>query len=836
MQQTGFEHLSDDDLMRLMQQGAVNPVNAETGQPLPREQAQGYQQLGAAGGIDPNAVPGSPRLPRAMVPGGQPNEGDFYMDEQGRVHQQPPLSDMRRSVMGGVRAFARGIPAFGQFMDEANAASAAAVAPALEPVMRHAPKAVQDILGYDPRLEIGDAGGFMGRYNAAKNIQTFTDDAFSEEHPRTAAGLELGGGITGGVAGARLFAPLTSVAIAKDASLPLRMAAGAGDGAIIGAITGYGMGEGDWNDPSRVKSAAGGGLFGGALGGAAPAVGALASKGWQATGGRLVDAVLPPVRVQSPSSISAADRVVESLRGEPAAAVPRAAAGAAERVAQSLRGDTSGIGGVGPLAGAQRTALEARAMRVSPDLPDVTVRQSDASEAYRRIARAIQRQNMTPEEALAETQRLGPMGVLADTGESTRDLMRAAINRPGRGATIAETNLRPRQNGIFNPETGMYDIRPSSLRLVDQASEGMGLNGREYYQEMDSLLAGRKAAADPAYAKMRAAPPVSVDNFADFRTSPLFDQAYQRARAISQKEFVRVPGVDGEAIMPLPEQPPSHLDWRTLDLMKQGLDDLVKEGRVQGIGANEQGAIKGYLGRFVSKLDALNPDYKAAREAFAGPTAMTEALEAGRAAFREDAPVLAANLRDLSDSERTMYRLGALQALEGKLGNANVTFDAANQAGFLKPNQLKRFRELFPDSKSFTDFYRAMAAEKQMFGTSGAAFNNSSTPRQLLNVMEPNDPQAEGAAMLAGAVTGGGVPTMQAVIPALRRLGMESPMSESAAETIASLLTTNDPALQRSLVERLHGASVQNAAQDTIRRMGAAGAGQTGANFAGRRQ
>lgn len=801
MTQTGYENLSDDELLALLAQGQFQPVNPQTGQAYPEGQASTYRQLGQVGALDPRAEPGSARFPLAQTdPAVIPDQGQFFVPAAGGAVQQVPRSDLGEVMAGAndrVRAFARGIPGLGAFADEANAATAAALAPALEPMLAKLPPIVQQAMGYDPQMEIGELPTFGERYEAAKNLQRFVDERFDAERPKESAALQVGGGLAGTVAALPLLAPLTNAAVGAEAGLLMRSGAGAVEGAGIGAVHGYGSGEGGVTDPSRLGGAGMGALIGGAAGGAMPVGAHVLGQGWRATGGRVVDAVRGQRTVQGPVEDEAA------------------------RLAAVLRGDA-------PAASAEREALEAQLAAASQ--ASVPARASEIDDAYVRIARALERGRMTPDEAVAQTEALGPFGVLADTSPATQDLLRAAINRPGKGSGIAKDNLTPRQQGLFNKETGEYDIRPSSLRIGDRAAEGLGLAGREFNAELDNILATRKAASGPAYAKAYEAPPVDIGEFRDFAASPLFKRAYDRAREISQKEFVTLP--DGtEGIVPLPERFSNNeaLDWRTLDLMKQGLDDLIKEGKVQGIGANDQGATKGYLSRFVAKLDSLNPDYKAARDAFAGPTALKDALEEGRSLLREDAYTIGKKLSEMSESEQQMVRLGALQELKNKLGNANVTFDAANQAGLLKPNQLARFKELFPDRKAFGDFITTLENERTMFGTNQAAFGNSTTAKQILNVMEPSDPQLEGAAQ---AVTGLGQTNPLAIIQAIRRMGMESPMSEPVAETIASVLTNPDKSKLPEVLRKMEEARRAAAAQAIVRQLQGTGVAQVASGAA----
>lgn len=795
---TGFENLSDEELDRLLQSGQFAPVNAQTGQPLAEAQASTYRQLGQVGGLDPNAAPGSARMPRAQMRAqDQPPPGEFYVTPDGKVVQAPKASPIDRALENvnlGVRAGAGAVPFLGAYTDEANAATAATLAPMLEPALRNAPGWAQRAVGYDPSMEIGQLPTWQARYDASKGMQRLVDDAFDERHPIASGAAKVAGAVGGTLAGLELLTPLSGAAAGADAGLLMRSGAAGVEGATLGSLDGYGRGEGAWDDPSRLKGAGGGALIGGALGAAAPVAFHVGGQAWRATGGRAVDAMRGRRLVQGGDNANA-EALAEAVRAAPERSVTR-------------------------------TPAEAN-LAVSGQ-PELSARASDVDDAWRRIAQAMSRGRITPDEAVSRTESLGPFGVLADVSPATQDLLRAAVNRPGKGATIASQNLRPRQEGVFNKATGEYDIRPSSLRIVDQAAEGLGVGGRGYHETGDAILSARKAASGPAYDKAYEAPPVDIGEFRDFVSSPLFKQAYGRAVKISEKEFVTLP--DGsEVIQPLPRKWTDNeaLDWRTLDLMKQGLDDLVKEGKVQGIGANEQGAIKGYLSRFVSKLDTLNPDYRAAREAFSGPTSMLEALEEGRAMLREDAYTIGKRLGEMTPAEQEMVRLGSLQELQNKLGNANVTFDAANQAGLLKPNQLARFRELFPSREAFSDFITTLENERAMFGTNTAAFGNSTTAKQILNVMEPSDPQLEGAGQ---ALTGVAQANPMALIQAIRRMGMESPMRESVAETIASALTNVDKRFLPEAGERMRAAAEDNARRAMIRRLQATGAAQSGAS------
>lgn len=742
-------------------------------------------ELMALIGQQPQAQPATPQQSASVTQGPGEGLGNPYQQPiPVQVQELPDISqprdqqpvDFLDEMDKKVRALARGVPVAGAFADEANAAILAGVAPTLEPLLKNTPF-------YDEKSAIGDLPTYKERYNAALNLQRFRDEAYDIQHPKESLALRGLGAVGGSIAALPALAA-GSGALPASAGLIPRMAVGGLEGAAIGGAQGYGEGAGDYNDPSRIAGAVKGGALGGGAGVVLPAALSAGGALWKGTG----------------------QKVADMLRG--AKAPISAPKTESEAIAAALRGEAPSTAVDAPLS---RDLAEVIANQKEVPVPKVAPSAQD--DALARIAQALERQKQTPDEMVSAVQGLGPRGMIADTGDAMRTLTRDVYNRPGSGADILSKALRLRQEGQL--VDGEFVTRPSSSRILDEAASGLGVDGKSAFGEMENLVASRKAAAGPAYAKAYEAPPVDIGEMRDFVGTPLFNQAYQRARAISEKEFVPLPD-GGEGIVPLPERVTNNeaLDWRTLDLMKQGLDDLIREGKVQGIGANEQGAIKGYLSRFVQKLDSLNPDYKAAREAFAGPTAMMDALEAGRSALREDAPALGKTLAGMTESERQMYRLGALQGLKDKLGNADVTYDAARQAGVLKPNQLERFKELFPDRESFAKFANTLSKEQEMFRTRSAVLGNSTTAKQLAAMQDQNDNVLETVGEgIMDAKTG----NLMGVIRALGRVGAPDKLSEPTAEALASILTNTDQEQLPLIAKQIAEAQKRKALADAVR-------------------
>lgn len=797
-------------------------VYSDTGQSVTPDQRATYRQLQAAGGIDPKAQPGSPRLPRAMRQDstmGDVAPGEFFVDTQGRVQQASPatLEAYNASqINGGVRAFARGAPIIGQLADEGDAAINATISPVVEPMLRDAPKWAQHLVGYDPRLEVGNSPSWKDRYDQSLNLQHYSDINFDQQHPTASPVLQTAGGVAGVVA-APVSTPF-SAGLKAESGIVQRGLAGAADGAIYGGTHGYGAGSGGAVDPSRLTGAQNEGALGALGGGTLPAAMQLGGNIARPIVGKVADTVMPKVTVGAPAD----EPLLAAMAGRgPKVSVMGADSPRPNPTRPMYPATRDGL--PEDLSGSTNALVDALAAIDAS--PSFAVSRTDANAAYDRVLRALMRQDTPPEQAVQTAQGLGTFGTLADSGDGTRELLRAAMNTPSKAGSVGRDVLDLRQKGVL--ENGDFKVRPSSGRIADYAASGLGTAGRAYHSEADALIANQKAASAEAYAKAYAAEPVSATELAPFAASDLWSKAYGRARGISQKEFIAQP--DGsEKIVPLPEQPPAQMDWRTLDLMKQAMDDLVKEGRVQGIGANEQAALKGYRERYVKRLDELNADYKPARDAFGGPAKSLEAMDAGRSFLKEDAEVTAKDLTAMPPGDQLMFRVGVLQALKDKLGNTPVTYDAAANAGLLKPAQLEKFKAVFPSQEAYADFVNKLQNEQTMFQTRAAAMGNSTTAKQLAAMQDAGtDPLAQAVAQ---TVSGNALGAAKSAYDAVMKWGGEGKLNEDTANAIASILLSMDKRAYPAILKGLSDAEKRKILADTLRQGGTTAAGSGAAS------
>lgn len=533
------DEISDEELLALLRGGgAVQPVDAMSGQPLPPSQAQTYRQLGAAGGIDPTAEPGSVRFPLAQrSPQDLPDAGQFYVEPGGLVRQAPAqqggdgmgaaIGGGARAVDDGMRAVARGVPVLGSWADESSAAFNATFAPMIEPPLQALEK-----LGiptpYDEASRLTGEGQDWGdRYRTSLALQGFRDARFDEQNPNTSTGLQVAGGVLGSVAGVlgapaagaatgasrfgtTVLAPI-SARLAPEAGVLARALALGTEGAALGVAHGAGMGEGGLTDESRQGEALVGGLLGGGVGAALPLAARPLGAAWDATGGRAVDAARSAMTPFRGGGATVND-LAQITGGTPG--MPAALAQGADRELQDL----------------------AATLAKAPAFPQASPSAMD--EALARVVRAGRRQGMEPEDLVSTVAKLGPRAVLADTGDAMQSLTRDALNRPSGAEGIIRQNLDLRQMGVR--EGGDYLARPSSTRIADAAIEGIGMDGKTALSTFDALNAVQKEAADPLYAQVREIGATDSQKLQELSVRPSVKKALARAYDLAKEEG-RVP-------------------------------------------------------------------------------------------------------------------------------------------------------------------------------------------------------------------------------------------------------------------------------------------------------
>jgi hypothetical protein len=256
------------------------------------------------------------------------------------------------------------------------------------------------------------------------------------------------------------------------------------------------------------------------------------------------------------------------------------------------------------------------------------------------VARKLAEDNISPQDAAQAMQSAhgtGTPAVIADLGENVRALGGSVSRQPGAARNVAKTVTAERQLG-------------QGERIKDAINRDLG-HTTDVLEESDRLIEQAKAKAAPLYEKAYAQP-TNSDKIQGILKTPAARGALKRAYNIAANEGIdphRL-GIDldmqGEPV--LTRVPTT----QTLDYVKRGLDDIIEKNRSPLTGKlimDESGkAVNGVKQRLLAEMDRLNPDYKAARAAYAGPAKLREAMMDGRAALNKSAAEINQRLKNMT--------------------------------------------------------------------------------------------------------------------------------------------------------------------------------------------
>lgn len=340
----------------------------------------------------------------------------------------------------------------------------------------------------------------------------------------------------------------------------------------------------------------------------------------------------------------------------------------------------------------------------------------------------LAKDGITPEQAVNAMKLLGPDATLADVaGANLRNRAEVIANTPGAGSELAQVLQSRMEN------------QPSRLA---QAVRGVTGQAGDVHEAADALMAQRAAQAAPLYEKAFAAPlPANDERLMQFMANPTVQKGIKRGIEINQLDALAK------------GQPFNAADYagvqtgqptmNAMDAAKKGLDDLLEQYRDPTTGKvvlDQRGrAIDQVRQALVNHLDTLNPDYAAARQAWAGPSQALDAMSMGRRVLNNDPEVTAKAINGMSDSSKEFFLNGVTRALMDKIDG---TPEGANAVRKFFGNDLQRqkLRAAFGgDSQALQNFEQQMMAEAQYAGTRNAVLSGSQTARRMAGMGAANE-------------------------------------------------------------------------------------------------
>lgn len=394
-------------------------------------------------------------------------------------------------------------------------------------------------------------------------------------------------------------------------------------------------------------------------------------------------------------------RIWEGMRAGTAGGALGGAGNAEGGFDNRLRGAQEGatIGGVvGGLVPPVASTIGAVAMPVLRGIRNLFGAGDAERQGLTQILQAFQRDGITPEVARAQLEQWAANGARPETlvdlgGPNVRSMAQRFVNIPGAARAAGEAARETRVAGQGD-------------RVAADMRQNFGGTGQEFHPTLDALDTARREGSRDLYA---AAYSNSVPPTADLaetlrRINGVAPTAVREATALGRGEGFRGPATAEGGVS---------TQW--LDYVKRHLDDLIQTDRTANMGrlSNRGRIINNLRVDLLGAVDTANPEYAAARAAYAGPSRLMEAMDQGRAVFREDADLTAAAVRGMPASERDAFRLGVVRAIRDRMEGATDGRNAVSSF-FRNPAMRSRIEAAFDNPQDFARFEDAMTREMNM--------------------------------------------------------------------------------------------------------------------------
>jgi hypothetical protein len=408
------------------------------------------------------------------------------------------------------------------------------------------------------------------------------------------------------------------------------------------------------------------------------------------------------------------------------------------------------------------------------------------------VSRAMREDMVAPSAAAARMTEGNANGVplaLMDQGDNLRGLAGSLSRRPGASRTLVREAVIDRQAGQGERVRGAIerDLGP----IVNPMDQG------------DQLIQQARTAAKPLYEKAYSNPGASVVDMQDLAGRPSFRKALQKAANLAAEEGDNPMALGfqfDEAGDVLLTDVPS---FKTMDYIKRGLDDVVEGFRDSTTGklnlnTGEARATNETLRTFISRMDKVNPDYAAARAAYAGPAKQREALDMGRKSVNMSADEIQRLTQNMGDDQIEQFLSGHRAALAETLDRR---VDGADKANALlgTPRKRQALGALYEGRGDLARFHRTLTDEQAAAETYRTVNTGSPTAqRQIDDQMTADPSMLEDVAGRAvrGASNGLSGLTAEAIglLKDVGRFGAGA-TGQRAREDAAALISNTDPAL-----------------------------------------
>lgn len=411
-----------------------------------------------------------------------------------------------------------------------------------------------------------------------------------------------------------------------------------------------------------------------------------------------------------------------------------------------------------------------------------------------------------------------PETLLEFGGHNVKRTGRTVRTVPGEGSDRLDSFLESRGEA-------------AGKRFVDDVYEATGSTKRNVTQTIEDLSKVRSQHADELYGKVY---DQTVDEpaLAGFFADPAFRRAYDRARRIASREKVAGKATDDmpalDALLDETGNLKQPLTVRQLDRIKRGLDDELDVGArspldAGGLGNEEAGSLRTIKNQFLGLIDGHVPEYAAARQVFAGESAMMKAMDMGRKLYDTPYDEMEAIVAKMGPSEREAFQKGGAQAVAAR---ARGTDEGMNIYRRVAGDDIDkdRLRLLFPgDDAAYTTMVDRFKRERDMFRNERFVRGGSQTADKSLDALDLAGGSIDDA---AAAVTTGGTSALASFLARAASARARTGMTERVAGALSNRYTTpaTNPDAIRTLIDELTEVANRKAKGKTARGTATVGA------------
>jgi hypothetical protein len=185
-------------------------------------------------------------------------------------------------------------------------------------------------------------------------------------------------------------------------------------------------------------------------------------------------------------------------------------------------------------------------------------------------------------------------------------------------------------------------------------------------------------------------------------------------------------------------------NMRLLDAAKKGLDDIIEQYRdpvTAKLNLDERGrSINQLRISLLNELDRINPSYKAARSAWAGPAASKGAMALGEKILQTHPEDVKSIFESMTPAEQEHYRIGAAQAYLDQISESGVTSPAIRKLSREEneSSARQRLQPIFKTKKQLNNFIESATGERQIHDAMQSIVGNSATARRAVEDTMPD--------------------------------------------------------------------------------------------------